>query len=96
VKPNVLAHNLPVSNEVAPKVAKALKNHKSVLKADVVTTTDFKLLQMGWVFDLNFKRSFQLLSEMQLIKKLYDTLPKNDQIIELYRIIKIYLENQLL
>ena len=94
--PNVLAHHLPVSNEVSPKVVKALKNHKSVLKADVVTTTDFKLLQMGWVFDLNSKRSFQLLSEMQLIQKLYETLPKNDQIIELYRVVKIYLENQLL
>lgn len=96
VKPNVLAHHLPVSNNISAKVAKALKNHKSVLKSDVETTTDFKLLQMGWVFDLNFKRSYHLFSEMQLAKKLYDTLPKNDEVIELYRVVKIYLENQLL
>lgn len=63
-------------------------------KGDIVTFNDFLLFQMSWIFDLNFKKSFQILNQKQYIRHLYDSLPKNDNVIEIYRMIRIHIENQ--
>jgi hypothetical protein len=45
-------------------------------------------------FDLNYKFTFRLISEKQYIQKIYETLPKRDQIIDAYRGIKLFVENK--
>ena len=64
-------------------------------KGDIVTFNDFVIFQMSWIFDLHFKKSFQILNQKQYIRHLYDTLPKNDSVIEIYRMIRIHIENQI-
>ena len=68
---------------------------KVVDAKDVLTLNDLKILQMSWVFDLNFKRSFKIVSERTFLKQIYETLPKKDLVIDMYRQMKIYLENHL-
>lgn len=63
---------------------------------DLVTFSDFLLYQMSWVFDLNFRKSYQLLNQKQYMRYIYDALPKNDSVFEIYRMIKIHIENQIL
>lgn len=41
---------------------------------DVTTLNDLKLLQMGWVYDLNFPRSFRLLSERGYLETIRDAI----------------------
>ena len=65
-------------------------------KNDLVTFSDFLLYQMSWVFDLNFRKSYQMLNQKQYIRHIYDTLPKTDSVFEIYRMIKIHIENQIL
>lgn len=64
-------------------------------KGDIVTFNDFVIFQMSWIFDLHFKKSFQILNQKQYIRHLYDSLPKNDSVIEIYRMIRIHIENQI-
>lgn len=64
-------------------------------KSDLVTFHDFIIFQMSWVFDLHFKKSFQILNQKQYIRYLYDSLPKNDSVIEIYRMLRIYIENRI-
>ena len=64
-------------------------------KKDLITFNDFIIFQMSLVFDLNFKKSFQILNQKQYIRHLYDSLPKNDSVIEIYRMIRIYSENRI-
>jgi len=64
-------------------------------KSDLVTFNDFIIFQMSWVFDLHFKKSFQILNQKQYIRYLYDSLPKNDSVIEIYRMLRIYIENRI-
>ncbi len=64
-------------------------------KDHIVTFNDFIIFQMSWVFDLHFKKSFQILNQRQYIRHLYDSLPKNDGVIEIYRMIRIYIENRI-
>lgn len=65
-------------------------------KDDIVTFSDYLLFQMSWVFDLNFRKSFQILNKMQYMRHIYDALPKHDVVFEIYRKIKIHIENQIL
>jgi len=95
-KPN-MAIELALSDK--PVVTAALS--KTIIeggipnRADILTFNDFLIFQMSWIFDLHFKKSFQILNQKQYIRHLYDSLPKNDGVIEIYRMIRIHVENQI-
>ena len=67
---------------------------KTAAVEEMKTMNDYKLLLISMAFDLSFKFSFRLLSEKQYIQKIYETLPKRDQIIDAYRGIKLFVENK--
>ena len=81
--------------EISKKLYQQIMKEKVVSNKEILTLNDLKLQQMSWVFDLNFKKSFQIVSEKTLLKQIYETLPKKDLVIDMYRQMKIYLENQL-
>ena len=89
-----ICYNLPHTPKISETVIKNLSSGKSISKNDLCTTNDFKLMLMGMVFDLNFKQSFHLLNEKQLVKKIYDSLPKRDDVIDIYRQIRLFIENK--
>ena len=86
--------DLPNTPGVSEVVIKTLMQGKGVQRKDLQTVNDFKLFIMGMVFDLNYKVSFLLLNQKQLIKKIYDTLPKRDDVINIYRQIRLLVENK--
>ena len=65
-------------------------------KKDLKTVNDFKLLQMAFVFDLNFKKSFSIVNQKQYLKQLFESLPKSDRIFDAYRVTKIHVENHII
>jgi HD superfamily phosphodiesterase len=84
------------STQVSKPIAKAILTGRLPDKKAMKTITDFKLLQMAFVFDVNYKKTFSIINKKQLLKQLFDTLPKNDQVFEIYRKAKIHVENQLI
>ncbi|MEI7523177.1 MAG: HD domain-containing protein [Mariniphaga sp.] len=95
-KPN-LAKDLALSEKpvVTPSFCKIIIEGGIPNKNDLVTFNDFIIFQMSWIFDLHFKKSFQIVNQKQYIRHLYDSLPKNDNVIEIYRMIRIYMENKI-
>lgn len=79
---------------ISQPVAQAAKNGKSVQKEAVKTSDDIKVMQLSWVYDLNFKASFRILSKGQYVDKIYRTLPKRDEVFDIYRNVRIYVENK--
>jgi hypothetical protein len=77
------------------KVTNAIIAGKIADKKDLKTVNDFKLMLMSYVFDINFKKTFITINKKQYLKQLFDTLPKSDEIFEVYRSTKIHVENQL-
>ncbi|MFO7987279.1 MAG: HD domain-containing protein [Desulfatiglandaceae bacterium] len=69
--------DLPDSPGISDPVYEALMQGRLVQMADLKTLNDFKLLQMGWVYDLNFPRTFQVVREKGYLKMLRDALPPN-------------------
>lgn len=89
-----ISFNLPKTPGINEAVIKGILSGKPVSKKDLQSVNDFKLFLMAMVFDLNFKASFQLLNQKQLITKIYDTLPKRDDVISVYRQIRLFIENK--
>jgi hypothetical protein len=89
------ALELEDSSTVSKAIIKSLLEGKLPDRKKMKTVTDFKLGQLALVYDLNFKYSFSIINKRQYLNKLFENLPKNDQIFEVYRMAKIHVENQL-
>jgi putative nucleotidyltransferase with HDIG domain len=93
---HTLTWELPNATKVSPQVAKEVLAGKLVSKSEVKSELDVKIMQLSWVYDINFKPSFELISRNRFLEKIYSTLPKNDGIIEIYQKIKVFAENKLM
>tara|TARA_R110001583_G_scaffold55451_3_gene168487 strand:+ start:160 stop:939 length:780 start_codon:yes stop_codon:yes gene_type:complete len=80
---------------ISKKISKAIMDEKIAKRDDVENVNDLKLSQMSWVFDMNNKRSFKMISEKGYVKAIFETLSKSDNVIDMYRNMKIFIENQL-
>jgi putative nucleotidyltransferase with HDIG domain len=80
--------------DVSEKIIKSIMAGKTALIEDMKTMNDYKLFLISMAFDLNFKYTFRIMSEKQYVQKIYETLPKRDQIIDAYSGIKLFIENK--
>lgn len=90
----VITMDLNKNSEVSEKIIKSIMAGKVASVEDMKSMNDYKLLLLSMAFDLNFKYTFRIMSEKQYIQKIYETLPKRDQIIDVYRSIKLFVENK--
>jgi len=77
---NTLQLDLPDKPEINPKNYHDLLNEKMVDLSNLKTLNDFKLLQIGWIYDLNFQRSFQILDKNKYLDIIFRALPNTDEI----------------
>ena len=66
--------------EWSPQILAAVCRGELARLVWVKTLNDFKLLQLSWVYDLNFPCSFRMLDERDYINGLALTLPEHDDI----------------
>lgn len=96
-EPNhTLTWELPKAAKVSDGAAKEILAGKLVSKKNVSTELDVKIMQMSWIFDLNFKASVGMVLEKRYLEKIYNSVSKNDQIIEIYRKVKVFAENKMM
>lgn len=93
---HILTWELPKGSMVSANVGKEILAGKQVTKKNVASEIDVKIMQLSWVYDLNFRPSFEFLLKNRFLERIYNTLPKNDMVIEIYRKIKVYSENKIL
>ena len=67
-------------HEYSEKIIKALYAGQLAQIRHLTCLTDLKLLQISWVYDLNFPESFRLVHQFGFIEKFEQTLPKTKQI----------------
>ncbi|MGC1454808.1 MAG: HD domain-containing protein [Nitrospirota bacterium] len=64
----------------SPTVLACLVRGEMARKDALTTLNDFKLLQLAWLYDLNFACSLRMVVERDYIQKLADMLPRNTEI----------------
>jgi hypothetical protein len=83
------------SPDISKNISKKILAETTAETKHIKSLLDYKLYQMSLIFGLEFKKSFQHISEQSLLKAIFESMPKNDTVIDLYREIKIYMENKL-
>ncbi len=71
---------LPDSPDYSRDILSHLHKKEMFLLSKLKTLNDFKLLQIVWIFDLNFTSSFRMLAERDYLNKIAATLPATDEI----------------
>jgi len=66
---------LPDTGGCSPHALQEVMAGRMLNRSFLKTADDFKLLQLSWVFDLNFDESFNILVELGYITTLADLLP---------------------
>jgi hypothetical protein len=93
---HTLTWEKPSGGAISKEVAKQVLNGVIVSKDKIENQLDIKVMQLSWVYDINYKPSFELVMKNRFLEKIYNSLPKNDKVIEIYRKVKVYAENKFL
>jgi hypothetical protein len=76
--------DLPDTPGFSEEVYHDLKNRRIVNVMHVKNLNDFKLLQTGWVFDINFQPTLDRFRERSYLSLIRDVLPESKQIDEIF------------
>jgi len=82
---------LPDTAGISNDVYKDLMNKKIVNFRHLKNLNDFKLLQVGWIYDINFKPTFKRIEERNYLNIIYDVLPKSQKIKDIFDMVQLYL-----
>ncbi len=77
---NAIELGLPDDPEISNRIIQNVMNGKIARAEDMLTLNDFKLLQIGWVFDLNFPRSFEMVKQRKYLQNISAVLPLSDAV----------------
>jgi len=94
-KNKTLELELPDSVGISNEVFEAIINKKVVLKESMKTLNDFKLLQIGWLFDLNYNYSIKRLYEKKYLERIFKSLPDNGQVHQIKGIVDGYFQKHI-
>jgi len=83
---------LPDSPQMSAEVYNDLMSGRTVNARHLRTLNDLKLLQMAWIYDINFSLTFQLIRQRGYMEKIRDVLPQSDKVQKIYSKVKSYLD----
>ncbi len=86
---------LPHIPEYSENVLSCVFERRVASLSSVRTFNDFILMQLSWVYDLNFRTSFILLRERSYLKKLISTLPSTEAIGKLSLFLEEYVREHI-
>lgn len=79
-KADAVPLGLPELAEYSGEAVETILNKEVVKSGHVSSMNDLRLLQLSWVFDLNFRTSFSLAGDRAIISRLAVALPSADDI----------------
>jgi hypothetical protein len=79
-RPSAVTLGFPDQPGMTPACVSELAAGRVVRLEDVQVLNDFKLLQISWVYDLNFRSSYHLLQQRGHIEALAATIPSDESV----------------
>jgi len=95
-KNEAIEFSLPDTPGFTPVIYADLFKNGIVKTAHLQNLNDFKLLLVGWVFDLNYNISTQLLKERGYLDAIRSVLPQNEEINRLFTHVNDYMNKKLI
>lgn len=92
---NAIELNLPDTPDISENVHRSVLNKRSVSFNDVRSLNDFKLLQLAWIFDVNFSKTFRHIKGKKYLEVIHDSMPETTETKEAFSLISDYLDSQI-
>jgi hypothetical protein len=86
---------LPDAFEYSKDVILYILRKQVISLSKIKTLNDFKLLQLSWIYDLNFNPSFRLLQERDYIARIISQLPQTEEIHKVFIFFRDYVNQRL-
>ncbi len=80
---------------ISPFVFNQLMAGEVINYNDLKTLDDLKLMQLGWVYDINYKKSFEILKEQEYLESIYKSMVQSRESLTFYKKVKDYLKDKL-
>ncbi|MHC1701240.1 MAG: HD domain-containing protein [Humidesulfovibrio sp.] len=93
--PEVALHVKPHPTAYSQDVLESLLRGETGDYRRIVWVNDFKLMVVGWLFDLNYRRACQMLHELGYLDTIFESLPKDPQVLALRRQVTEHLARRL-
>jgi len=86
--------DLPDTPEISDDVYDDLMKGRIVDVTHLKNLNDFKLLQIGWIYDVNFAPTFQSIRGRGYLEMIREALPKSEKVEKIYSVAQSYLNKQ--
>jgi HD superfamily phosphohydrolase YqeK len=90
---SALELELPDDTGISKDVIESLMNKQIVNTKHIRNLNDMKLLQAGWVFDINFRPTIECIKKRRYMEFLRNALPQTKEITAIFNIIELHLKN---
>jgi putative nucleotidyltransferase with HDIG domain len=87
--------DLPDSPDFSEQVLQDLTRHTIVKVEHLHTLNDFKLLQMGWIYDINYLPTCRVIRERCYLERIRRVLPASERIDEITHSMQHYLTERI-
>jgi hypothetical protein len=79
-------------DDVSPEVCADMLANKNISYEKIASAADFKVVQLGWIFDLNFPYSFRCVKERDYIGSIKQHLPSTPDVERIIAHVTAYLD----
>lgn len=79
----------------SPEVLETVAAGKMVQLSALKSLNDFKLLQLSWVYDINFLSTLRLIKERHVLEQMAAMLPEEEAVLHVFGEVKKYLDRRL-
>ncbi len=86
------ALNLKSDGSVNSAVLDEIRENNVVSNSNVKSLVDFHLMQLSWVFDINYSPTFRKISERRYFERIINILPNDKEVQNVAKSISSYLE----
>jgi hypothetical protein len=85
-------YNLPEDPAISPEVYRAILEGRQVVMKHLRTQNDFRVIRLGWVYDVNFPETFRQIRRRGYFEKIRDVMPPSPERDAIYTKVRGYLE----
>jgi len=91
----ILELGLPDTASFSDEVYQDMLNKRIVDVKHLKNLNDFKLLQMGWIFDINFVPTFHCIKTRHYLEMIRQVLPESEKIEKIFGVAQAYLDKKI-
>jgi hypothetical protein len=85
---------IPDGEDVSLEISADILANKNVSYEKITSLADFKMIQLSWVFDLNFPHSFQCVKKRDYIGRIKPHLPSTPDVQRIVAHVEAYLDSK--